>query len=303
MTDLLFGTSEYGGGGETTKADIYVDGSSRVVQLIYPVGVAEPLIRAIFKVRHISTVNQDIQIEVASDAAFATVISSTTLLNISPLVITSWTMGVDLTQGVVVYWRARAGDNSTSSWGAWYSSTTEYQTGQSAYEYVWQNTGYSATDGRLGHEWVWENLGVLIDETGLGHEYAWLNGSVLLTPSGDGWEQVWMNNDDAVHPIPHIWFVEPSSGRPNDGVTLIGFGFGPLQATYTSHVEVDLGDGAGWQTVGVVTWQRFPADSDMYGPDREIRIGKVDPQHDEVGLLIPALAIPPGMLVRIVETT
>lgn len=303
MTDLPVGGSSSVGGGYSTLADIYVDGSSRVIELLYPVGVAEPLIRATFKIRHISASNQDLQFQVASDAAFATILSSTTILNQAPLTTVSWTMGVDLTQGVTVYWRARAGDNTGGSWGAWYSSTTKYQTGQSGYDYVWENVGYQIAETRLGHEWVWENVGVLVDETGLGHEWVLENVGHNIVGSSNGWEYSWLNGDDSVHPEPHIWFVEPTSGRPNDGVTLIGFGFGPLQTTYTSIVEVDLDDGAGWQTVGVVTWQRFPADPDMYGPDREIRVGKIDPQHDEVGILIPALAIPPGMLVRIRETT
>lgn len=302
MTDLLFGTASSGGGG-VGAADVYVDGSSRIVQLISPVGVAEPQIRATFRVRHLSATNQDLQFEVASDAAFATIISSTTLTNKAPLTIHSWTMGVDLTPGVLVYWRVRAGDSVAPSWGAWYSSTTKYQTGGSGYEYVWQNVSYTPTDTRKGHEYVWENVGAVFTDPGRGYEYVWLNTSAIFTDLGKAWEYVWQNNDDSVHPIPHIWFVEPTAGRPNDGITLIGFGFGPLQSTYTSHVEVDLGDGAGWVTIGVVTWQRFPADPDMYGPDREIRVGKIDPQHDEVGLLIPALAVPPGMLVRIVETT
>lgn len=302
MTDLLFTSSENGGGGIVTNADIWVDGSTRVVQLISPVAVSEPLIRAIFKVRHISPTNQDIQIEVASDATFSTILSSTTLTNKAPFTTVSWTMGVDLTPGVKVYWRARAGDFAGSSWGSWYSSFTMYQTGASGYEYVWTNVGVTPVETRIGHEWVWQNVGALVVETRVGHEWVWQNVGRDLQISNDAWEYIWQNNDDS-HPTPQIWFVEPTSGRPNDGVTLIGFGFGPLQSTYTSIVEVDLGDGAGWQTVGVVSWQRFPADPDMYGPDREIRVGKVDPQHDEVGILIPALAIVPGMLVRIRETT
>lgn len=302
MTDLMVGGVGVVGGGYGA-ADIYVDGSTRVVQLISPVGVGEPLIRATFRVRHISSVNQDLQFEVASDAAFATIISSTTLTNRTPLTIHSWTMGVDLTPGVKVYWRVRAGDSGGGSWGAWVSSFTVYQTGAFGYEYVWQNVGTIPPDAHFGHEYVWQNVGVLNDETGIGHEYSWQNISVIFTDPGNGYEYVWLNNDDSVHPEPHIWFVEPTSGRPNDGITIIGFGFGALQSDYTSLVEVDLGDGSGWQTVGVVSWQRFPADPDMYGPDREIRVGKIDPQHDEVGILIPALAIVPGMLVRIRETT
>lgn len=301
MTDLLFTASEAVGGGEGS-ADAYVDGSSRVVQLISPVGVAEPLIRAVFRARHISPTNQDLQFEVATDAAFATVVSSTTITNVASLVTTSWTMGVDMTLGQKYYWRVRAGDFSGSSWGAWYSSFTIYQTGGRGYEYVWLNASAVLAEARKGHEQVWLNAGPLLDETGKGHEYVWANVGRDLQIGHNAYEYVWQNNDDS-HPTPQIWFVEPTSGRPNEGITLIGFGFGPLQSTYTSHVEVDLGDGAGWQTVGVVTWQRFPADPDMYGPDREIRIGKVDPQHDEIGLLIPALAIVPGMLVRVVETT
>lgn len=301
MTDLLFTASEAVGGGEGS-ADAYVDGSSRVVQLISPVGVAEPLIRAVFRARHISPTNQDLQFEVATDAAFATVVSSTTITNVASLVTTSWTMGVDMTLGQKYYWRVRSGDFSGSSWGAWYSSFTIYQTGGRGYEYVWLNASAVLTEARKGHEQVWLNAGPLLDETGKGHEYVLANVGRDLQIGHNAYEYVWQNNDDS-HPTPQIWFVEPTSGRPNEGITLIGFGFGPLQSTYTSHVEVDLGDGAGWQTVGVVTWQRFPADPDMYGPDREIRIGKVDPQHDEIGLLIPALAIVPGMLVRVVETT
>ncbi len=302
MTDLLFTASEAVGGGEGS-ADAYVDGSTRVVQLISPVGISEPLIRATFRARHISPTNQDLQFEVASDAAFATVVSSTTITNVAPLVTTSWTMGVDMTAGQRYYWRVRAGDFAGSSWGAWYSSFTVYQTGGRGYEYIWGNVGAVVTESRLGHEQVWLNAGPNLVDSRKGWEFIWANVGRDLQISNDGWEYVWFNNDDSVHPIPHIWFVEPTSGRPNDGVTLIGFGFGALQTDYTSIVEVDLGDGGGWQTVGVVSWQRFPADPDMYGPDREIRIGKVDPQHDEVGILIPALAIVPGMLVRIRETT
>lgn len=302
MTDLLFSAQESPGGGYPTNADIWVDGSNRVVQLISPVGVSEPLVRAIFKVRHLSATNQDIQIEVASDAAFATILSSVTLTNKAPLTVHSWTMGVDLTAGVRVYWRARAGDFAGSSWGSWVDSFTMYQAGGSGYEYAWQNVGAVVVESKVGHEYVWVNAGALLVDGRQGYEWIWQNVGRDLQSSDNGWEYVWQNNDDS-HPTPQIWFVEPTSGRPNDGITIIGFGFGDLQATFTSIVEVDLGDGAGWQTVGVVSWQRFPADPDMYGPDREIRVGKVDPQHDEVGILIPALAIVPGMLVRIRETT
>lgn len=303
MTDLPISSTEQVGGGFTDGADVYVDGSTRVVQLIAPVAVAEPLIRAIFRVRHITATNQDIQIEVASDAAFATILSSVTLTNIAPLVITSWTMGVDLTPGVKVYWRARAGDFAGSSWGSWYSSFTMYQNGSNGYGYVWQNIGDDFTDTGRGYEYSWLNVGEDYTDAGRGYETVWMNVGAVYTDDGHGYEYVWENNDDSIHPTPHIWFVEPTSGRPNDGVTIIGFGFGALQTDYTSLVEVDLGDGGGWITVGVVSWQRFPADPDMYGPNREIRVGKVDPQHDEVGILIPALAIVPGMLVRIRETT
>lgn len=298
MTDLLFQSAESGGGGEGV-ADAYVDGSSRVVQLISPVGIAEPLIRAVFRARHISATNQDLQFEVASDAAFATVISSATITNVAPLVTTSWTMGVDLTPGVKAYWRVRAGDFSGSSWGSWYSSFTMYQTGGNGYGYVWLNASAVVTDTGKGHEYAWLNGGPLLVDVGCGYEWVWANVGRDLQIGTDAYEYVWQNNDDS-NPLPHVWFVDPTSGRPGDGFTVIGFGFGDLQSTYTGHVEIDLQDGAGWQTVGVVTWQRFPADPDMYGPDREIRAGKIDPQHDEIGVLVPSAAIPPGLLVRVV---
>lgn len=257
----------------------------------------------ILTVRQEDSVARDIEVQVAATVGFGTVLWSTTLTSIAPLTNTNVTVGIALTVGNTYYWRVRAIDTSGPTNGPWETRSFRVlvPANADAYEYILTNVGALLQQAKDIYDYVLVNVGADLYMTEDGYEYIVLNVGSFLPQSHDGYDYVLVGDVDTSTPTPHIWGLTPTAGRPGDGFIIIGLGFGDLQSTFTGDVQVDLGDGAGWNTVSVVDWQMFPADPPMYGPDRQIDLvyGIIDPQHQEIQILIPVDALPPGLVVRV----
>lgn len=246
----------------------------------------------------------DLQVQVDNNSDFSSPVWTTTLFSV-PGDGTEDTVnvGTALTFDTTYYWRVRAGDGV--AWGAWTASRTMVPTAgaSDAVEYVLGNVGVDLPQSREhGYEWVLSNVGVYLPES-LDHGYEWVlfNVGVEVTLDSRAYESVLLGDVSTNVPTPHIWFLRPTSGRAGDGLAIIGSGFGDTQVELTGSVEVSYDFGNNWTPVPVVTWQTFPADPNMYGPLRLIQEYPevVDPQHQEIEVVVPSGATPPGMLVRI----
>lgn len=257
----------------------------------------------ILTVRQEDSAARDIEIQVASDAAFTTVVWSTTLGSITPMTNHSVTIGVALTNGQIYWWRVRAVDTSGPTNGPWETRSFKVilPINAAGYETVLNNVGVLLTQGKDDTDYVLNNVGVELIYYKGDADYILAIVGVELNRSHDGYEYVLVGDVDTSTPTPHIWGLIPTSGHPGDGFIIVGFGFGDLQSTYSGDVQVDIYDGAGWVALSIVDWQTFPADPDMYGPDREINLlfGVIDPQHQEVQVQVPTAALPPGLIVRV----
>lgn len=93
---------------------------------------------------------------------------------------------------------------------------------------------------------------------------------------------------------PHLWFVTPTAGVPGDTVTIVGQGFSYQRGTVTL---------AGVQ-MPVQRWTHVPAYGQVFTEDRGIDAvtGWIDPEHDEVVVLVPDVA-PPGGPLTVVDGT
>lgn len=302
MTTLKFTSLETSGHSEDVNADLYV--TDLRARCIAPADGALALSTTpILTMRQEDAANRDIQIQVASDAAFTTVVWSTTLTNVAPLTNVTVTLGVALTNGSRYWWRVRAVDTGGPTYGPYESRSfvVALPVNAAGYETVVMNIGPLFVPTKDDYESVLTNVGPNFIRTKDDYHSVLMNIGVFLQRTSTGYEYVLVGDVDTSTPEPHIWGLMPTAGRPGDGFIIVGLGFGDLQSTYTSDVQIDLGDGSGWQTVGVVDWQMFPADPPMYGPDRQIDLvyGIIDPQHQEIQILIPVDALPPGLVVRV----
>jgi hypothetical protein len=208
------------------------------------------------------------QVQVDDNADFSSVTWSTTDTSVPFNTDNTVTVGTTLTNGGTYYWRARGGDGT--SWGDW-TPAREFSPlldVGNAIEYVLENVGYDVTaftPNQDALEYVLENVGYDVtaftpNQDAL--EYVLENVGFQqadFAASRDALEYVLVGDVNTAVPTPHIWFLQPTTGRPNDGFDIYGFGFGDLQATYSGNAQ-GFFDGT-WQGLNVVAWQTFPANS------------------------------------------
>lgn len=164
-----------------------------------------------------------------------------------------------------------------------------------------QNLGAETTLASSGSHYIEENVGLPSILASLAGAYVESNIGFIITLSaiGAGYIEEGEVNEDT--PTPHIWFLQPDSGRPLDGVNVVGFGVGDLQTIYDGEVQIKAVDSTEWVSVAIVSWQTFPPTPDAYTPERLLDpiIPVIDMQHTVIGIVIPAEALPPGYQVRI----
>ncbi len=222
----------------------------------------------------------DIQLQSATDSGFTTVIATTTLLAQADGVAVSMGMG-PFAPGTTIYVRARCGASGT--WSAYTSTLTVA---------IPIGTGDAAC-------YIDENVGVLLVLTGDQVDYIYENIGVLLVLGTEGLTYLYEGDVNADPPLPKIWAIFPGAGRVGDGVTIWGIGFGATQATWLGSIEMFI-DGE-WTAVSVTAWVLTPASAHAYDDERKIvpSTPHIDPEHNEVEIVIPGLAIPPGHGVRV----
>lgn len=245
--------------------------------------------------------NTDVQVQVASDAGFVTVVSAPSPTNLPNGTATVQPTG--LVAGTTYWWRARGAPTGTTTWGPWSATWTfaiDLNTGK-ACEYSMENIGidpilYSGTVDS-----IMENVGVEIVLYPGGIEYLLENVGVEIVLDSDGIEYVYEGDVSSNTPTPHIWWLIPSAGRAGDGISVVGFGFGDLASTYGGVVEIYLPDTTGWTVLGTVSWQTFGANAHGYDELRHISmvLNEIDMQHQIIQFLIPDGSIPPGYGIRV----
>jgi hypothetical protein len=153
---------------------------------------------------------------------------------------------------------------------------------------------------KSGYFYIYENAG-FFPPVGAkeGYFYSYLNLGFLVTSDKQGYFYGYEGDVNTLVPTPHIWFVTPGHGRPGDGVTVYGSGMGANQATYNGSVEMLFGVSS-WTAQGVTGW-RFPAaGTHAYDSQRTIdpNAGVINVEHNELDIVIPSNAVPPGHQVR-----
>ncbi|HMM95409.1 hypothetical protein [Phycicoccus sp.] len=251
-------------------------------------------------------VNSDVEFEVATDAAFADLVATTTVTNRPNGSVTYQPAG--LTTNTTYYWRARASQTGTGSWSDWFGDTApqwnfvvDVNTGYGT-EYIWENVGIDPnTASPDGVQHLYWNVGVENILASEGIEYIYENIGVVITLASAGVDYVYEGDVSSNTPVPHLWFLLPNSARPLDGVAVYGLGMGDLITTYDANVQIRVIGETDWVDVAVVSWQTFPPTADAYTDDRQLdqSTGEIDMQHTIVGITVPADAVPPGFEVRI----
>lgn len=271
---------------------------SPVNLLVYP-ALAMPIV---FHANTWDNAAVDVRLQVSTSSTFATTIydalSTSTPESPDTTVIVS-----GLVNGTTYYWRVRAEYTPASQVGPW-STTWSFLVlidASDAVEYVYEDVGVEVTQDPDAAEYVYENVGVMQTLDSSAPEYVYMSVGVQQTLDPDAVEYVYLGDVDANTPTPMIWFLMPPSGRAGDGIQIVGFGFGDLQSTYTGAVEVQYPLPIGWVSVGIVSWQTFPADPNAY---TELRMldevsGYIDMQHTIIEITVPGDAIPPGYPVRV----
>jgi hypothetical protein len=204
---------------------------------------------------------------------------------------------VDLT---TYYWRVRGG-NGAGVWGAWTVSTftVDVNAGR-GYGQVFLNVGIDPTATEdYGSQTVYLNGGVELAIKPSAFDYLFENVGPGVAPVPNTTEYMYWGDVSTNTPTPHIWFLDPGSGRAGDGITLVCFGVGDLAATYGGVVEYL--DAGAWHTVPVVTWQTFSGTANALTAGRTIdaELGVLDPQHTNIAIVVPAGALPPGFPIRV----
>jgi hypothetical protein len=96
------------------------------------------------------------------------------------------------------------------------------------------------------------------------------------TTAGDTTVALTATVTTTVDPDPQLWFANPGGGVPGDRITLYGQGL-PTTGTVT------VGD----TPMTVISWGQVPATSNALTADRTISLDVVDPEHDEIVVIIP----------------
>ena len=103
--------------------------------------------------------------------------------------------------------------------------------------------------------------------------------------SGDLDVAVTWSVDVAAPTLPHLWFVQRDVGEPGDVVTVLGNGFGPDPTVTLSEVDMPIQQ-----------LRRMPGTPAAATADRTITRETVDPEHDEIDVMVPDVAAPGGPL-------
>lgn len=243
----------------------------------------------------------DVQIYVATDAAFANIIWPGSLSAVVNGIYTVQPTG--LAANTWYYWRARIAPAGTTNWGPWATTRTFYvdvNAGR-AWGYSYENVGvepglwYSG-----GNEYVYENAGVEITLYAGIEEYVYANLGVEITLTSQAVEYVYEGDVNDLTPVPHVWFVYKPFGFATDTVYIYGQGFGALQSQYNGQPKLDWGPDFGIADIsmGAESWVIQPANADSYGPDRQIHAGTSlsDPPFTNVETDIIEVTIPEGAL-------
>lgn len=251
----------------------------------------------------VSAGNFDVPWQVATDAAFSSLVYSSTSINVPQGLYSIVVSG--LTAGTMYYWRARAAPTGTTTWGA-YSPTwivTPDSLSGNAAEYIHANVGadYPLDPDVTAAAYVDLNAGAVLplDPDVTAAAYVDWNVGAEITLDPDAVEYAHYGDVNTLTPTPHIWFLKPSAGRGGDGITIICFGAGDLQATFSGQIEVFKG--AVWVPVSVTNWQTFLPTVHAYDALRQIdeALNIIDMQHTAIEITVPADSIPPGYPIRI----
>jgi len=240
--------------------------------------------------------------QVATDTGFGSIVWQTTQTSVNDGV-RSALVATALTNATTYYWRVRTGDAAGTTWGAWSATqklTVDLNAGR-GYLDIYENVGREDTGPQRGTMDVYENVGIEDRTILYGVDFMFANVGVPVPANVPGVEYMYLGDVSNHTPTPHLWFLEPQSGRPGDGITIVCFGVGDLQSTYGGVVEANYGGTVGWQAVPAVTWQTFPPTANAYTAARTIdpENGVIDMQHSVVAIVVPAGLLPPGIPLRI----
>lgn len=240
-----------------------------------------------------------VQVQVSTSPAFGTTVHDSTVTQSDGVAAGRLVTG--LSDQTWYYVRARAGDGT--NWGLWSATSSFFVDLDSGrgFRYSTLNVGVEITPEDNWAAYVYSNIGIEIILEDNWAAYVYSNIGVEITLEDNWAAYVYVGDVNTLTPTPTIWFLLPNYGRDGDGISIYGFGFGDLQATYSGTVQIDWGGVIGWQTIGVVTWQTFPPTADAYTEDRVLdsSIPMIDMQHQVVEIIVPPGAIPPGYPLRI----
>lgn len=267
-------------GGSTTTVGL--SGSATVVVLFWHVSLLRPasvpISTAVLVVSaQTASGTVDVRVQASTTDSFGTTLKDEVLTAVpGDGVSERSTTLTGLSDGATYYWRARV-EPSGAPVGPWVVGqfSVLMLTG-TANEYTPVNIGWGLTPSPDALEYLPINIGVRDATTGVGAAYAWENIGLVFPDNGYGAEYL-PQNIVAPAPRPHLWFLSPTQGRPNDGFDLVCFGVGDLQSTYGSAVERYDTDTNEWVGVSIVSWQTFPARPAAYTEDRELHTLSVIP--------------------------
>ena len=244
----------------------------------------------------------DLQIQVATDAAFtaiiwpgalASVVNGQVTIQPTGLVVDTW-----------YYWRARIAPAGTTTWGPWssiWSFQVDLNVGK-AWGYSYENVGVQTGQEYHGSiESIYENVGVEYTPYFGAEEYVYANLGVEITLKHDGVEYVYEGDVNDLTPVPHVWFVYKKYGFVNDHIFIYGQGFGALQSQYNGRPYLDYGPNFALADIqlGDITWDIRPSIADSFGPDRRIYAGGGDGappftnvETDIIEVVVPVQSLP-----------
>lgn len=241
--------------------------------------------------------NSDIQIVVASDAAFTSVVWPGSLSNQINGVYTVQPTG--LVVDALYYWRARAAPTGTTTWGPWSEIRTfavDLNVGK-AWGYSYENVGVEVGIwSAAAADTVYENVGVEITLYAGEINYSYENVGVEVTLTSQAVEYVYEGDVNDLTPIPHVWFAYKKYGFVNDQILIYGQGFGALQSQYNAQPALDWGPDFTKPDIqlGAQNWVIQPSTADSFGPNRRIYAGSndFDPPFSNVETDIFTITVP-----------
>lgn len=217
----------------------------------------------------------NVQFQVSTDSGFGTVVHDQTIVGVAHNVaFTHYVSG--LNNNTTYWWRARAvpASGEVLPWSSTNGTFDVVMLSGDAREYIDFNVGVESLNlatSLIGdaREAVDFNVGTEDVDNQDAREMIDFNVGFEYIVTGEGYEYLLEYVLDGT-PIPHIWFLKPASGRPSDGIEIVGWGFGDLQGTFDAGVEFDYGVLFGWIDVPVVSWQTFPPNAAAYTEDRQL---------------------------------